>query len=154
MLFCFLLGLWAGWPFGADGQSRGADEAAQRHYWLRFLTPAQCSPVQPSHEPWTSLEHFFWPRCHLLFNVFEQNRVNLARKMPPWNQISVWFLLASARICWVWDRSEGNWTDYKHYSSTALTPRRGLVLRGFFRSSNWNPFTFLILKHKTRKSDA
>ncbi|KAM4527368.1 netrin receptor DCC isoform 2-T2 [Odontesthes bonariensis] len=43
-------GLRAGRPFGADGQSRRADEAAQRHYRLRLLTPAQRSPAV-SHGP-------------------------------------------------------------------------------------------------------
>lgn len=45
----------AGRPLGADGQPGGADEAAQRHHWLRLLTVKHPPPPTPDPSaPFTS----------------------------------------------------------------------------------------------------
>lgn len=82
--FLCLSGLWAGRPFGADGQSRRADEAAQCHYWLRLLT-SDPEPAQPSAmvQSGTLLQSLISPA------VYMRQQVNLGLKTPLWNQTSI-----------------------------------------------------------------
>lgn len=109
-VFSCLSGLWAGRPFRADGQSRRPDEAAQRHYRLRLLTP-DTGQAQPSAlvQSGNLLQALMSPAVHM-------QQVNLSLKTPLWNQtyicagLSLFGFYWSQVVSTIWDRDsiEGN----------------------------------------------
>lgn len=138
---CFS-GLRAGWPLWTDGQSRGADEAAQCHHWLRLLT-CDSSPVWPSLWRWTRV---WMSPCVLSLKA----ATGQSGSGKEWELFV--FSFSGLDFCLLrpgWEK--GGWDWRLTLPRYFVAPTAEEMWRVFFRSSDRSSSRLFKLKHHTRR---